>query len=160
MLSRLNPLLMLIVLVTTTVIAESEPSDGFNASRLNRIDDAINMEIEAGKIAGAVALVSRDGEIAYQKAFGYADIASHTPMRIDAIFRIASMTKAITSVGVMILYERGHFQLNDAISTFLPGFKNPEVVIDFNEAGEVIESRPAARKISISALLTHSSGSS
>ncbi len=61
MLSRLNPLLMLIVLVTTTVIAESEPSDGFNASRLNRIDDAINMEIEAGKIAGAVALESRDG---------------------------------------------------------------------------------------------------
>ena len=68
------------------------------------------------------------------------------------------MTKAITSVGVMILYERGHFQLNDAISTFLPGFKNPEVVIDFNEAGEVIESRPAAREISISDLLTHSSG--
>ena len=158
MLARLNPLLMLIVLVTTTVIAESESSDGFNASRLSRIDGAINREIAAGKIAGAVALVSKDGEIAYHKAFGYADIASQTPMKIDAIFRIASMTKAITSVGAMILYERGHFQLNDPISKFLPGFKNPEVVIDFNEAGEVIETRPAAREISISDLLTHSSG--
>ena len=89
--------------------------DSFHDERLDRIDAAIEAEIAAGKIAGAVALVIKDDDVAYLRSFGFADLDSREPMQDDAIFRIASMTKAVTSVGVMILYERGHFQLNDPV---------------------------------------------
>ncbi len=90
---------------------ESAPLDstGFLTERLNRIDEAINAEIANGKIPGAVALIARDGKLAYHKSFGFSDIAASAPMQKDSIFRIASMTKAVTAVGAMILYERGLF---------------------------------------------------
>ena len=132
--------------------------DGFHDERLWRIDSAINAEIEAGKIAGAVAVIAHDGSIVYDKAFGYADIASEKPMETTSIFRIESMTKAITSVGVMILYERGHFLLNDPVSNFLPAFANPEVAVSFDDDGNITETRPASRDIRIIDLLTHTSG--
>ncbi|MFB3077830.1 MAG: serine hydrolase domain-containing protein, partial [Lysobacterales bacterium] len=75
-----------------------------------------------------------------------------------SIFRIASMTKAITSVAVMILYERGYFQLNDPVSDFIPAFANPRVAVSYDENGAVTETRPAAREIRIIDLLSHSSG--
>ena len=131
---------------------------GFVAERLLRIDDAIVRDIENDKIAGAVALVARDGNIVYHKALGYADIEARREMRTDDIFRIASMTKAVTSVGVMILYERGHFQLNDRVSKYLPGFADPQVAVAFDEDGRIIETRPATREISIVDLLAHASG--
>lgn len=131
---------------------------GFVAERLLRIDDAIVRDIENDKIAGAVALVARDGNIVYHKALGYADIDARREMRTDHIFRIASMTKAVTSVGVMILYERGHFQLNDPVSKYLPVFANPQVAVAFDEDGRVTETRPATREISIVDLLAHASG--
>ena len=132
--------------------------DGFHDDRLDRIDAAIEAEIAAGKIPGAVALVARDGDIAYLKSFGYADIASGKAMQTDAIFRIASMTKAITSVGVMILYERGHFLLNDPVSKFIPEFADPVVATEFDDEGNVTATRPASREIRIVDLLSHSSG--
>lgn len=131
---------------------------GFIEDRLDRIDDTINAEIAAGKIPGAVALIMKDGHTVYHKSFGLADIASQKTMEIDAIFRIASMTKAITSVGVMSLYERGHFKLNDPVSKFLPEFSNPQVLLSVDDDGVVTETRPASREISIVDLLTHSSG--
>jgi CubicO group peptidase (beta-lactamase class C family) len=133
-------------------------SPGFIEARLDRIDDAIEAEIAAGKIPGAVALISKDGRTVYHKSFGYADIASQTAMRNDSIFRIASMTKAITTVGVMTLYEQGHFKLNDPISKYIPEFADPNVLVSADEDGVVTETRPASREIRIIDLLTHSAG--
>jgi CubicO group peptidase (beta-lactamase class C family) len=130
---------------------------GFIPGRLDRIDQVVMKSIQGGEIAGAVALVARNGKIVYHKSFGYADIDSGTKMRNDSIFRIASMTKAITSVAVMMLYEQGHFQLDDPVSHFIPEFSNP-VVAEFDEDGEMTGTRPASREIQIGDLLTHSSG--
>ena len=105
-----------------------------------------------------MALIARDGDVVYHKSFGFADIESGKPMQTDSIFRIASMTKAITSVAVMILYERGYFQLNDPVSDFIPAFANPRVAVSYDEHGTVTETRPAARDIRIIDLLSHSSG--
>lgn len=133
-------------------------ADGFDGERLARIDTAIKAEIAEGNIAGAVALIARDGDVVYHKSFGFADIESGKPMQTDSIFRIASMTKAITSVAVMILYERGYFQLNDPVSDFIPAFANPRVAVSYDENGAVTETRPAEREIRIIDLLSHSSG--
>ena len=133
-------------------------ADGFDGERLTRIDTAINAEIADGNIAGAVALIARDGDVVYHKSFGFADIESGKPMQTDSIFRIASMTKAITSVAVMMLYERGYFQLNDPVSDFIPAFANPRVAVSYDENGAVTETRPAEREIRIIDLLSHSSG--
>jgi CubicO group peptidase (beta-lactamase class C family) len=132
--------------------------EGFHDDRLDRIDAAIEAEIEAGKIAGAVAVIAKDGSIVYDKAFGYSDIATGKPMETTSIFRIASMTKAITSVGVMILYERGHFLLNDPVSEYLPAFAKPTVAVGFDDEDNVTETRPASREIRIIDLLTHTAG--
>jgi len=131
---------------------------GFVDARLDRIDAAITAEIDAGKIPGAVALVARNGETVYHKSFGVADIASQTPMQNDAIFRIASMTKAITTVAVMQLYEQGLFQLNDPLARYIPEFENPQVLVSVGDDGRIDTTRPAATEIKIIDLLTHSSG--
>ena len=97
-------------------IENTDPAHvGVIPQRLERIDAAVNAAVTAGEIPGAVALVVRDGKIVYHKAFGYADIKSKRPMTTDAIFRIASMTKAITSTGIMMLYEQGRFGLGDPV---------------------------------------------
>lgn len=137
---------------------EFSDTRGFADDRLERIDVVIEKDIRSNKISGAVALVARDGKIVYHKALGYADVGERREMNTDAIFRIASMTKAVTSVGVMILYERGHFQLNDPISKYLPEFSEPQVAVAFDDDGRIMETRPAEREISIVDLLSHSSG--
>lgn len=137
---------------------DTSDTAGFDDERLLRIGHAIEAEIADGNISGAVALIARDGNIAYHESFGLADVATATPMQTDSIFRIASMTKAITSVAVMILYERGHFMLNDPVADFIPAFADPQVAVSFDDNGEVTETRPAEREIRIIDLLTHSSG--
>ena len=144
--------------VQTDFSLESGGSPGFVNDRLERIDNAINAEISAGKIPGAVAIVVKDGRTVYHKSFGYSDIASQIPMQNDSIFRIASMTKAVTTVGVMTLYERGLFQLNDPVSKYIPAFMSPEVLVSVDDDGVVTDTRPATGEIKIIDLLTHSSG--
>lgn len=136
---------------------EGPGTPGFVDARLERIDAAIQAEVDAGRIPGAVALVSRNGHTVYHKSFGMADIESGEPMRNDSIFRIASMTKAVTTVGVMQLYEHGLFKLNDPVSKYIPAFANPRVLVSA-EDGVVSETRPATREIRIIDLLTHSAG--
>lgn len=153
----------LLLVVGSSPMAQDEiPADpakaGFISSRLDRIDEAIDSEIAAGKIPGAVALVARNGNVVYHKSFGYSDIDSKTPMRNDNIFRIASMTKAITSVAAMTLYEQGHFLLNDPVARYIPEFSNPEVVSEVDEDGRILSTVPATEPIQIIDLLTHSSG--
>ena len=156
-------ILSLLFLTATPASAQSDGSGdsgatGFISERLGRIDDVINAEISAGKIPGAVALVVKDGDVAYFKSFGYADIESQTPMRNDHIFRIASMSKAITTVAAMVLYEQGHFRLNDPVADYIPLFANMSVVSEVDVDGNVSATVAATKPIRIIDLLTHTSG--
>ena len=141
--------------------AASPEDAGLSSARLEHIDGAIEKSINDGRIAGAVALVARHGKIAYFKAFGMADREAKKPMRTDNIFRICSMSKPITSVAVMILYEEGRFLLNEPVSDFIPEFKNmkvldPPVPQDkTSPPGALVD---AKRPITIFDLLTHTSG--
>ncbi len=134
---------------------------GLSSERLERITAAIERAVDDGRIAGGVALVARRGKIAYHRAVGLADRESKKPMRTDSLFRIASMTKPITSVAVMMLYEEGHFLLNQPVSDFLPEFKEMKVLDPAwpqdrtSPPGKLV---PAARPITIRHLLTHTSG--
>jgi len=146
------------VALAQTAASDDPSTTGFIPERLDRIDDGINAEIAAGKIPGAVALVVKDGNVAYFKSFGFADIESQTPMRNDHIFRIASMSKAITSVAIMILYEQGHFQLNDPVADYIPEFADMRVVSAVDDYGNVSATVVATKPIKIIDLLTHTSG--
>jgi CubicO group peptidase (beta-lactamase class C family) len=119
--------------------------------RLRRIHEAIERHVDAGEISGAVTLVARRGRIVHFEAHGLMDIESKRPMQRDAIFRIASMSKPITGVAVMMMLEEGKLRLSDPVSKFVPDFKDPRVA----EAGGIV---PAARELTIRDLLTHTNG--
>jgi CubicO group peptidase (beta-lactamase class C family) len=129
---------------------------GLSSERLERIGNAVQRGIDDKRIAGAVTLVARHGHVAWFKAQGMMDREAGKPMRSDAIFRICSMTKPITSVAVMMLYEEGRFLLDDPISKYLPEFKNPKVLVK-PATGEPY-TIPASREITIRDLLRHTSG--
>ncbi len=150
----------LIALATAGCTAEKQQQEGadFLPQRLERIDQAVNRAIAEGEIQGAVALIIRDGRVGYHKAFGLADLDSGKEMTTDTIFRIASMTKAITTVGVMILYEQGHFKLNDPVSNYLPEFADMRVIAKLGEDGSILQTTPATAPIRIIDLLSHTSG--
>lgn len=132
---------------------------GLSPERLDRIKTIMEKAIEENQIAGSVALIARHGKTAYYKAFGMMDIEKKKPMQKDALFRIASMSKAITSTAVMMLYEEGKFLLNDPVSKYIPEFKNPKVLIDEPSTdGKPYTIVPAKREITIRHLLTHKSG--
>ena len=126
---------------------------GVSAERFQRLHQVMQGFVDRKEVSGIVTLVTREGRTADLHAVGLQDVDSKTPMRTDTIFRIASMTKPITSVAVMMLYEEGKLLLTDPVSRFIPAFKNMGVV---EEAG----AKPAAarRQISIRDLLTHRSG--
>jgi len=139
-------------------LADDQGASAYVASQFGRIDDAINAEIAAGKIPGAVVLIARNGNIEYHKSFGFADIDSKTPMRDDSIFRIASMTKAITTAAVMTLYEKGHFLLNDPVAKYIPEFTDMTVVSAVDDDGSMTSTVSATAPVRIIDLLTHTSG--
>ncbi len=139
-----------------TEVATPEAA-GFSSTRLKRIDPVLQQYIDNGTTNGMVALIARDGKIAYYKAFGVND-ASGTPLKKDAIFRIASQTKAITSVAVMMLYEEGKFLLDDPIGNYIPEFRNAKVIDQYNEKDTTYTTVPARRQVTIRDLLTHTSG--
>jgi len=153
---------LLLISANASLAQHAPPGDpsttGFIPERLARIDDAINAEIAADKIPGAVALITRNGKVAYFKSFGFADVDLKTPMRNENIFRIASMTKAVTSVAAMILYEQGHFQLNDPVAKFIPEFADMTIVSAVDDEGNVSATVAATTPIKIIHLLTHTSG--
>ncbi|MFM1878138.1 MAG: hypothetical protein RLZZ241_1004 [Bacteroidota bacterium] len=126
--------------------------------RLERIDNMLNSAIEEGQIPGAVALIARNGKIIYHKAFGNANAEQEIPFQTDAIFRIASQTKAITSTAVLMLWEEGHFRLDDPISKFIPEFADTGVLESFNEADSSFTVTPLTKPITIRHLLSHTSG--
>jgi CubicO group peptidase (beta-lactamase class C family) len=126
-------------------------SVGISSLRLNRLSDAILRAIEAQEIAGAVTLVARQGKIAHFESYGQLDREKHVGMPKDAIFRIASMSKPVTTVAAMMLMEEGLLQLTDPVSKFIPAFSQTTVS---EAAGPV----PARRPITIRHLLTHTAG--
>jgi len=158
LLLALTPLLAL----PGAVIPKATPEEaGLSSQRLKRVQAVIQRYIDKGEIAGSVALVARYGKIAHFEAQGVMDIATKAPMRTDAIFRLASMTKPVTSLAVMMLHEEGHFILDDPLSRFLPEFKEMKVAVPNapNErAAGGYRLVPAARPITIRHLLTHTAG--
>ena len=129
---------------------------GCSSARLDRIDRVMQRYVDENKIAGILATMARRGQVVYSRCFGLMDIEAGKPMQFDTLFRIYSMTKPITSVAVMMLYEEGHFQLTDPISRFIPGFEDVQVLINATESG--IELANLEREITIRHLLTHTSG--
>ncbi len=133
-------------------------SAGMSAERLGRIDRMLNAAVANQQIPGAVALVARDGKIVYHKAFGMADNTSGRRLGRNDIFRIASQTKAITATAVMMLWEEGHFRLDDPISRWIPEFGEAQVLSSFRYADTTWTGIPADKPITIRHLLTHTSG--
>jgi len=127
-----------------------------SSSALQEIDALLQQGVERKQIAGAVALLARDGKIGYLRAKGFQDVEAGKEMATDSLFRIASMTKPVTSVAVMILADDGRLQVTDPVSKYLPEFKNPKVL----RPGPGGDSRlvPANRELTIHDLLTHTSG--
>jgi CubicO group peptidase (beta-lactamase class C family) len=109
-------------------------------------------------IPGAVAIICRNGKIVYHKSFGKADVPGNRAMKNDDIFRIASMSKAVTATAIMMLWEEGFFQLDDPISKYIPEFANPVVLDRFSLADSSFTGKPAGKEITIRQLLTHTSG--
>jgi CubicO group peptidase (beta-lactamase class C family) len=132
------------------------PEDiGLSSVRLARLGAVIAGEIERGRMPGAVALVARRGRIGYFESFGQRDAVAGAPMAKDAIFRIYSMTKPITSVAAMMLWEDGRFLLSDPIAKYLPDLAGLDVAV---ERDGVLERVPAVRAVTIQDLLRHTSG--
>ena len=133
---------------------------GVSAERLGRVSTMLKKEIADGKLPGAVVLVARKGKIIYSDAIGFQNKGANTPMALDSIFRIYSMTKPLASVAAMMLVEDGVIQLTDPISKFLPAFKDMKVsVAHTGEDGKVTyTTMPATRPIIVQDLLRHSAG--
>jgi len=136
----------------------ANPEDvGFSQERLDRIADTINTDIAKGIIPGGALLIARNGKIAYYKSFGWLDAAANTPMPKDAIFRIYSMSKPITSVAAMILVEHGKLFLSDPVQKYIPAFADMKVAVQGPNAPEV-DLVPATRPITVQDLMRHTSG--
>lgn len=141
-----------------TIINGTPESAGFSSERLKKIDNSMNEWVAKGYMNGGAALIIRNGKIAYHKAFGFNDLDTKEPLQKDGIFRIASQTKAITSVAIMILFDEGKLLLTDPVSLYIPSYKNQTVMTSFNPADSSYTTVPAKRDITIKDLLTHTSG--
>ena len=137
-------------------IAQTSGLSGISQERLSRLDAVMQEYINQDQLSGSAIYISQHGKPVYHKSFGMRDKELEDPMEKDDIFRIASQTKAITSVGIMILQERGQLLINDAVGKYLPEFMQTTVAETNPEGGYKIV--PAKRKITIRDLLTHTSG--
>ena len=126
---------------------------GVSAERLERIRPVLHDYVDKGQLPGFLTVVARRGKIVHFETIGMRDVENKKPVEADTIFRIYSMSKPITSVAVMVLYEEGHFQLNTPVSKFIPEFENMKV---YNE--EQTEILDAKKKVTIKHLLMHTAG--
>ena len=168
--SRLAAALLAFLTVSTLraqSLPRAKPEDaGLSSDRLELVHALVQRYIDAGEFTGSVTLIARKGKIVYLETQGTTDLDSKTPMRPDAIFRLASMTKPITSAAVMSLVEQGKLLLTDPVSKFIPEFKNQKVVarissdalIQGDRAPQTFAAVPADHDITIYDLITHTSG--
>src|ERR1700693_3041489 len=141
---------------------ESNPAElGFPVDRLDRVTQAFQAYVEKGQITGAVVLIARKDKVAYLKAFGFRDREQKLPMPTDSIFRIASMTKPITSIGAMMLAEEGKLDIGAAVSQYLPEFKDLQVrveQVDPATGKKETVTQPQMRPMTVQDLLRHTAG--
>src|SRR4051812_32796925 len=159
--SRLATLLVIaalsVPLTGQSLPKASKPEDvGLSSERLQRLTTAFNDYVKASRLPGAVVLVARRGKVAYLHAFGARDRESSSPMREDAIFRIASQSKAPVSVAVMMLQEEGKLLIGDPVGRYLPEFAKTSVAVPRASGGYAVV--PAKRAITIRDLLPHPAG--
>ena len=150
-----------LLLVPQTLVAQGlvrvPPEEvGMSSERLDRLSLALESYVDQGRLAGAVTIVVRQGKIAYREGIGYRDVDAQAPMPSDGIFRIASQSKALASVGVMILQEEGKLLITDPVGKYLPAFAETMVAEPNGEGGYDVV--PARRPITIRDLLTHTAG--
>ncbi len=163
---------LLALALTAAALPASKPEEvGLSSERLQRINQLVQQYIDQRQITGAITMVSRKGRVAHFEAIGKMDLEANAPMRKDAIFRIASMSKPITGVAILMLMEEGKVRLADPVSRFIPEFKNSTVAI-LKTTGAPPAARapgqpapepeiytvPAEREITIRDLMTHTSG--
>ena len=166
MTTRLLCALLLVLLVLPAVKATgptARPEDvGLSSERLQRVADMLQRRIAAGDLAGAVAAVARKGKLAFLSAHGMADLETKQPMTAGSMFRIASMTKPVIGVAIMMLVEEGKLHLSDPVARFIPQFANMKVAVARSASGgsegASFYTVPAQRPITIKDLLTHTSG--
>ena len=158
----LAPTLSLLLISQSIAASLPRPEEvGLSSDRLKRIHDVVQAHIDAKDLAGAVTLVMRRGKVVHFEAHGLVELESAKPMRTDTLFRMASMTKPMTAVAVLMLMEEGKLLLSDPVSKFIPEFKNPRVAVwnlpnDPKGAGYRLV--PADREITLKDILTHTSG--
>ena len=137
---------------------ETVKSNKFDYTKLAQIDSVVNKYINNRWVIGSSVIIVKDNQVAYYKGFGYADEATKKAMPANAIYRIMSQTKAITSLAIMQLFEQGKISLDQSVSSLIPSFKNPKVLKEFNSKDSSYTSTPAKREVTIRDLLTHTSG--
>ncbi|UII33042.1 beta-lactamase family protein [Fulvivirga ulvae] len=143
----------------TPILSFAKPEEvGLTTDSLKKIDELVMQYVEKQGFPGAVVLIAKGGKIVYETEIGWSDSMRSEPYRKDHIFRMASMTKPLTSVAAMQLYEQGKLNLNDPVSKYIPEFANSAVLTDFHKEDTTWESRPARREPTIYHLLTHTAG--
>ena len=149
------------VLAQAAPLPQASPEEvGMSSARLRRLDTAMQKAVDSGELPGAVVLIARDGQLVYAKSFGWQDRERKIPMRNDSIFRLYSMTKPIVSVAAMMLVEEGRLGLQEAVSKYIPEFKNMKVGVESKDADgkPVLTLVDAKRQITVQDLLRHTSG--
>ncbi|MRG45668.1 serine hydrolase [Chitinophaga sp. SYP-B3965] len=138
--------------------AANAAAAGFSAERLARIDSFFNAAIKQGLAPNAVTFIARNGQIVHNKAYGFSNLEKHTPAQTTDIFRIASQTKLITTIAVLMLYEEGRLFLDDPIYKYLPEFRDVQVLVSYDKATGKVETRRPKTRPTIRHLLSHSAG--
>ncbi len=144
---------------TTTPISPATPQPGISPERLKLIDAQLQTEVDAGVRAGFVVMIGHDGETIYSSAIGMADIEAKKPMTPETKFRIASMSKPLTTLAIMMLVERGELLLSDHVARYIPSFTNLKVATSPNaDASGNIPTEALKKPMTVHSLLTHTSG--
>src|SRR6185437_7696207 len=142
--------------MSTPSLPTAKPEEvGLSSSRLGKLSEVLRAQVERGHIPGAVAIVSRNGKLAYHESFGVRDPNARDPMPKDAIFRIYSMSKAVVSVATMMLWEEGKLLLNDPVSKSISAFAGQKVLVQRNGTTDHVA---VERESTIQDLLRHTSG--
>ena len=161
MIKALNILLLAIAISSSLIYAQIEKFSpvevGMSLTSLNKATQRLQEHINEGDIAGVVAAVSRDGKVVYFESLGLMDIASDKPMQKDTLFRTYSMTRQVTTIAALILYDQGKFEMNDPIQLYLPEFKDQTVLLS-SDSLDISEVKPRVGDITIQHLITHTSG--
>ena len=161
MIKALSILLLVVTFSSSSINAQIEKFSpvevGMSLTSLNKATQRLQEHIDERDIAGVVAAVSRDGKVVYFESLGLMDIASDKPMQKDTLFRTYSMTRQVTTIAALILYDQGKFEMNDPIQIYLPEFKDQTVLLS-SDSLDISEVKPRVGDITVQHLITHTSG--